>query len=74
MTSKLPALDGVYVFEPEVDVEPIAGAPLHRVALVDDQVSVTLAPRLMELSPNDALTVGAGVGGGADETVTVSAV
>ena len=74
VTSKLPALDGVYVFVPEIDVEPIDRDPLHDVALVDDQLSVTSSPRVMELSSNDALTVGAGVGGGADETVTVSAV
>ena len=70
VTLKLPALDGVYVFVPEVDVEPIEGDPLHALALVDDQLSVTSSPRVMELSSNDALTVG----GGADETVTVSAV
>ena len=70
VTLKLPALDGVYVFVPEVAVEPIAGDPLHALALVDDQLSVTSSPSVMELSSNDALTVGAG----ADETVTVSAV
>ena len=74
VTLKLPALDGVYVFVPEIDVEPIAGEPLHALALVDDQLSVTSAPSAMELSSNVALTVGGGVGGGADETVTVSAV
>ena len=58
VTSKLPALDGVYVFVPEVDVEPIAGEPLHALALIDDHLSVTLSPSVMELSPNDALTVG----------------
>ena len=58
LTSKLPVLDGVYVFVPEVDVEPIAGEPLHALALVDDQLSVTLSPSVMEFSPNDALTVG----------------
>ena len=71
LTLKLPALDGVYVFVPEVAVEPIAGEPLHALALLDDHVNSTLSPRVMELSSNDAVTVGAG--GGADETVTVSA-
>ena len=73
-TLKLPALDGVYVFVPEVAVEPIAGDPLHALAFVDDHLSVVSSPSMMELSSNDALTVGGGVGGGADETVTVSAV
>ena len=41
VTSKLPALDGVYVFVPEVAGEPIDGEPLHALALVDDQLSVT---------------------------------
>ena len=58
VTSKLPALDGVYVFVPEVAGEPIDGEPLHALALVDDQLSVTLSPRVIELSPNSALTVG----------------
>ena len=58
VTSKLPALDGVYVFVPEVDVEPIAGDPLHALASVDNQFSVTVSPRVIELSSNHALTVG----------------
>ena len=69
VTLNVPALDGVYVLVPEVDVEPIAGEPLHELALLDDQVSSTLSPSLMELSSNDALTVGDG-----GLTVTVSAV
>ena len=69
LTLKLPALDGVYVFVPDVAVEPIAGDPLHAVALVDDQLSSALSPSAMELSSNDASTVGDG-----GLTVTVSAV
>ena len=57
-TLKPPALDGVYVFVPEVAVEPIAGDPLHALASVDDQFSVTVSPRVIELSSNHALTVG----------------
>ena len=67
VTLKLPALDGVYVLVPEVDIEPIDGEPLHALALVDDQVSVTSSPSVMELSSNDALTVGNG-----SVTVTLS--
>ena len=69
VTLNVPALDGVYVLVPEVDVEPTAGEPLHELALLDDQVSSTLSPSVMELSSNDALTVGDG-----GLTVTVSAV
>ena len=58
VTLKLPALDGVYSFVPEVDVEPIPGEPLHAVALVDDQLSSTLSPSVMELSSNSASTSG----------------
>ena len=58
VTLKLPVLDGVYRFVPEVAAEPIDGDPLHALALVDDQLSVTLSPSVMELSPNVALTVG----------------
>ena len=60
LTLKLPALVGVYVLVPDVHVEPIAGAPLHALASVDDQFSVTLSPSVMELSSNHALTVGRG--------------
>ena len=67
VTSKLPALDGVYVLVPEVDIEPIDGEPLHALALVDDHLRVASSPSVMELSSNDALTVG---GGGL--TVTLS--
>ena len=68
-TLKLPALDGVYVFVPEVDGEPIDGAPLHALALVDDHLRVASSPSVMELSSNDALTVG---GSGGSLTVTLS--
>ena len=60
LTLKLPVLDGVYVFVPEVAVEPSAGAPLHALASVDHQFSVTLLPSVMELRLNHALTVGSG--------------
>ena len=56
VTLKLPALDGVYVLVPEVAVEPSGGEPLHRLALLDDQLSVTLSPTVIELSSNVALT------------------
>ena len=68
VTPNLPTRDGVYVFVPDLAVEPIEGEPLHAVVLVDDQRSVTLSPRAIELLSNDALAVGAGA-----LTVTVSA-
>ena len=72
VTLKLPALDGVYAFDPEVDVEPIDGEPLHALALLDNHLRVASSPSVMELWSNDALTSGGGGGGALTVTLSLS--
>jgi hypothetical protein len=58
-----PVAEGVTDSLPLVDSEPDQlPLPVHDVALVEDQVSVELAPSVIEVGLNEMLTVGAGAG------------